>query len=344
MTDATPTPYLVKVPRRDPWHIRDGKKRISTGETDRSKATAVLMDYIGKRKGATRAAAGPSAGTVSDLLRAWADIRREENARSYETKWKYVVATIERHAGRLTLPVVDKAWSRRYAKARYAEGVAHATVRQELQVLSSAWKIARGDRATYLDLPDFVLPPPSDPRDVFLTKDEARALLAACEWPHIRLFIRIALATGGRPGAVLALKWPRVDFAAGIINLRSYKPSEAEHLKKAARVPIEEDVAEDLMAAREAAQTDHVVEFRGRPMKSVRKAFATVVEKVGLDPEVITPHVLRHSAATWMAQAGVDMWQIAGFLGHRDTTMVMQVYGHHHPDYMRGASRAVSLK
>jgi integrase len=54
----------------------------------------------------------------------------------------------------------------------------------------------------------------------------------------------------------------------------------------------------------------------------------------------VTPHTLRHTAATWLMQAGVDPWQAAGFLGMSVQTL-LEVYGHHHPDYMREAADAI---
>jgi integrase len=39
-----------------------------------------------------------------------------------------------------------------------------------------------------------------------------------------------------------------------------------------------------------------------------------VSARLGL-PIEITPHILRHTAATWLMQAGTDLWEAAGFLG-----------------------------
>jgi integrase len=50
------------------------------------------------------------------------------------------------------------------------------------------------------------------------------------------------------------------------------------------------------------------------------------VRLAGLDGK-ITPHTLRHTAATWLMQAGVDKWEAAGFLG-MSVEMLDRVYGH----------------
>jgi integrase len=57
----------------------------------------------------------------------------------------------------------------------------------------------------------------------------------------------------------------------------------------------------------------------------------------------IVRHRLRHTAATWMMQAGVDPWVAAGFLGMTMDTLLRR-YGHHHPNYMKTASEALASR
>jgi len=80
------------------------------------------------------------------------------------------------------------------------------------------------------------------------------------------------------------------------------------------------------------------VEWNDEPVQSVDKAFGKVVRAARLGDDV-TPHVLRHTAATWLMQAGTDMWEAAGYLG-MTIEMLSQRYGHHHPDHLVGAKRA----
>jgi hypothetical protein len=81
---------------------------------------------------------------------------------------------------------------------------------------------------------------------------------------------------------------------------------------------------------------EHFVEWHGEAVQSVKTAFKTAVRLARLSGN-LTPHTLRHTAATWLMQAGVDKWEAAGFL-----EMVDQVYGHHHPDYLGNAAQALS--
>src|SRR5262249_32261677 len=73
--------------------------------------------------------------------------------------------------------------------------------------------------------------------------------------------------------------------------------------------------------------------------------FASAVRIAGLDLTVgnVTPHTLRHTAATWLMQRGVAMWEAAGFLGMSEKTL-RETYGHHHPDYLRGAANAIGTR
>jgi integrase len=64
---------------------------------------------------------------------------------------------------------------------------------------------------------------------------------------------------------------------------------------------------------------------------SVRKSFAAAAKAAGIDRH-ITPHVLRHTAATWAMQRGVNVWDAAGRLG-MSPEVLERVYGHHHPDF-----------
>src|SRR5262249_190238 len=82
------------------------------------------------------------------------------------------------------------------------------------------------------------------------------------------------------------------------------------------------------------------VEWRARA--SVKTALKTAVRLAKL-PGKITPHTLRHTAATWLMQNGVSMWRAAGFLGMSVETLD-RVYGHHHPDYFSEAAEAIGRK
>src|SRR5262252_11036591 len=129
--------------------------------------------------------------------------------------------------------------------------------------------------------------------------------------PHLYLFVLLAYRTGGRASAILELPWDRVDFARGQIRLGLGE----RRAKGRATVPMTEDTAEDLREARKAALTDYVIEYGGKRVRSVKRAFKAAVERAGL-PANTSPHVLRHSAAVHMAESSVPLSEISQYLGH----------------------------
>ena len=64
--------------------------------------------------------------------------------------------------------------------------------------------------------------------------------------------------------------------------------------------------------ARPKLIADCFVEFNSKPVASVKKGFRRAVGLAGLSGKV-TPHTLRHTAATWLMQRGVPVWEAAGF-------------------------------
>ena len=58
----------------------------------------------------------------------------------------------------------------------------------------------------------------------------------------------------------------------------------------------------------------YAVEVNGKPVKRVQIGFRNAVADAGLGKDV-TPHILRHTAATWLMLNGTDIWQAAGFSG-----------------------------
>ena len=93
---------------------------------------------------------------------------------------------------------------------------------------------------------------------------------------------------------------------------------------------------------RRGVVTSHFVEWQGAPVKSVKTGFRHTVALAGLWGKV-TPHTSRHTAATWLMQRGVPIWQAAGYLGML-AAMIERTYGHHHPDCMHGAAAAITSK
>jgi integrase len=271
-----------------------------------------------------------------------------------------------------TLSDVRRNTCEAYVKYRTAQPIRHGTTgrkasiqtaRRELEVLSAA--IGYWDDEHHLTRrPKVILPEkPESSRDA-LTRSEAASLLWASlghrkhedGWlslsgsskanrQHLRRFILIGLYTGSRAGVIKRLSWteslqdPWVDLDAGII----YRRGRNERDSKTKRRPLVK-LPKKLIAhlrrwkkqdAEKGAAT--VLHHGGQPVASVRTGFSTCVADAGLKD--VTPHWLRHTSATWLMEAGVDLWTASGYLGMSGQTLEKH-YGHHRPDHQSAARKA----
>lgn len=226
---------------------------------------------------------------------------------------------------------------------RYCEGRQRSagTTRRELGVLQAAINYAFKDgkltRSVAVELPKS--PPP---RDRWLTRQETARLLQASRTEQARLymplFILLGVYTGRRKEAILSLRWAQVDFEAGLIDFET--PGRERTKKRRGKVPIPTKLLPHLRRARRrGSDLGYVLHINGKRIGNIKKGFAAACRRAGL--QNVSPHTLRHTAATRLMQAGVPHWQAAGFLAMSEKTL-RDVYGHHHPDYLREAAEAIS--
>ncbi|TVP74309.1 MAG: hypothetical protein EA339_00680 [Rhodobacteraceae bacterium] len=78
-----------------------------------------------------------------------------------------------------------------------------------------------------------------------------------------------------------------------------------------------------------------------KPVISIKRGFAAAVasaELIGL-----TPHVLRHTAAVHMTEAGGSMDEIAQYLGHSDTRITSNTCARYSPEHVQKAATALEF-
>jgi integrase len=298
------------------------RRRIALKAADKFGATAEAAELVGhieQRKPRQRLTVGQIVEAYLEQSEAiWKDVERHH--------WKSASGTF----GGLAAVDVTEAVCRKFAGDNKRKV---GTIRKALSILRAAlnWaeKKALIDKAPHIWLPQ--APPPKDRR---LTREEADALRSGAVMPHVRLFIELGLCTGARAGAILSLKWEMVSGRT--ISFRT----SGRQKSRAIAVPVNDTLHRALEEAREAAMTDHVIEWAGQPVKSIKRGFREAVKRAGLGADV-TPHVLRHTAASWMAEAGVPMSEIAAVLGHRDSRTTERVYAKFSPEYLQKAVRAL---
>jgi integrase len=237
--------------------------------------------------------------------------------------------------------------------------VTEAAARRELEDLRAAINHHRRE-GLCSEIISVALPDKSPAPNVFLTRPEAARLIRAARAAkqimrdkvtrrevgnHIARFILVGLYTGTRHAAICgaafhpAIGRGHIDLDRGIFHRRAQGARETKKRQPPVRLP-DRLLAHLRRWRRLGISTHAVVEWNGRPVHSVRKGFAAAVKSAGFDKRV-TPHTLRHTAATWAMQNGADLWQAAGFLG-MTVEMLQERYGHHHPDFQRETADAIT--
>lgn len=300
------------------WRENGVTKRLSLRASDRAAAERQLRDLKTERPG----------DTVAEIMEAYL-AEKKGVARSHasmEAAWRALKPTF----GSLRPDQINRLLCRSYARMRRTGGVKDGTVIKDLGVLKAALGWAKkADKAV------FEMPHTPPPRERYLTRDEFERLLAACEQSHIALFIMLALATAGRASALFELTWDRVDFERGQVRL-----AKGEGRRKGrATVTMNDRLRAALETAYEGRTSSSVIEWGGEPVKTVKRSFARACRVAGI--EGVTPHTLRHTAAVWMAEAGISIPEIAQFLGHGNVATTFKTYARYSPEHLRKAANVL---
>ena len=194
---------------------------------------------------------------------------------------------------------VTKQTCRLYAKQRSRSA---NTIRRELSVLRAAINFAHEEgritRPVHVELPA-----PSASRKTWLTREQAARLIRASRTPSARLymplFILLGIYTGRRKEAILSLRWHQVDLTAELIDFEARGRKQTNKRRGAVRIPPR--LLPHLRRARKrGTDLGYVLHRNGDRILDVKKGFAGACKRAGL--EGVTPHTLRHTAATWLMQ------------------------------------------
>lgn len=344
------------------WCIRDGATKRSTGcrEAEREQAEVGLAAYIAERYRPIRDHR-PEKVLVSDAISFYVTEIAPSHLSSTTTSYA-ADRLLDWWAGK-SLAEIKTSTCREYATFRMGQSIPSArsiaakkrkisagTVARELTVLRAAVRAYHAEHP--LDaMPVVTLPETAPGRDRWLSRAEAAALLrSARRHPdrHARKalvrFILIGLYTGSRSGAIRALRWMSnvrggwVDLDAGVLHRRGATERQTTKRKPPLRIPIR--LLTHLRRWRYAdGAIVPVIHYAGQPVLRQRRAWDWARREAGLGADVV-PHILRHTAATWIMSDGPDLWQAAGFLG-MSADVLWRVYGHHHPDFQADLAQRI---
>ncbi len=244
-------------------------------------------------------------------------------------------------------------------------GLSPTTVRQVHAVVHKAFKQAVMWGSLPRNPADFVQKPRAVRKETtVLTPEQVRQFLADSKGTRFESLFLLAVTTGMRQGELLGLRWRDVDLDLCVITVRhaiqriagKFEFVEPKSAKSRRQVVLTADAAEALRKhrARQAEDRlrlgqhweDNDLVFAnevGKPVEVsnlTHRYFRPLLSKAGLPR--IRFHDLRHTAATLMLGAHVDVKVVSEVLGHSQTAFTMDRYQHVTWAMQNEAARAVS--
>lgn len=211
-------------------------------------------------------------------------------------------------------------WERERLKS-----VSPAQANKELRHLKSAlskavqWKYLESNPAKYVKQSKI---PKNPPR--FLSKEEIKKLLSVAT-EQMKLIIQTFIYTGLRISELINLRWQDVDFKRMEIAVQShdnFQPKDYE----ARTIPMHNNLFKILYPIRQESVLVFLNEYGEQYTDDIlEKKFRKLTKKAGITN--CTPHTLRHTYASHLVMAGVDLVTVKELLGHSNIVTTM-IYSH----------------
>jgi integrase len=275
--------------------------------------------------------------TISDHLPTKRNNKSADRVAIYLAWWRAEIGELT--LDKLTPQVISAARARLMArKPKRGERMAPATANRYLAGLSVATKHGWKELGWLPRNPVLDVSKGAESAGVvrFLSNEERSALLnaaAADEDPNVHTAIILGLSTGLRAGNLRALTWEDVDFKQKSLRIGDTKngegrwvpligPAVTELKKHHARDPLKEGWVF------KSTTQDAAAEINGRAWMRVKRA-AGLTEAANF-----RFHDLRHTAGTYLNEAGASAIQIAAALGQKTLAMAKR-YSHQSPEFTR---------
>ncbi|MBI5886165.1 MAG: site-specific integrase [Deltaproteobacteria bacterium] len=235
--------------------------------------------------------------------------------------------------GTLALRELTTQLAERYQSTLSASGKKPATANRHIaclkHMISKAVEWELVDETVLKRVRRAKLLPEHNRRLRYLSTEESAALVAACD-AHLRPVVVLALNTGMRKEEILSLVWERhVDLRHGFLLLDITKNGERRE------VPINTTLRRELGRIVRRLDCPYVfADEQGKRYHNVKRSFASACRRAGLKD--FRFHDLRHTFASQLVMAGVDLTTVSRLLGHKSLTMTLR-YSHLAPAHLAKA-------
>jgi integrase len=348
--ERSPGRWAIVLDHRDPatgerrrrWHSFAGTKR---------QAQVKCAELVAELQ--SSGSVDPSKITVVEFLdrfdRDWAALHVSARSRD---RYRFALDHVRRRLGDRRLQKVSPADIAALYAALIREDLAPRTVRMVHTALhralgqAKAWGVIRDNPA------DIAKPPKAPDRETpMLQPDQAAVLLERLRGKPLYLLASLALGTGLRRNELLGLRWGNVDLDAGWLTIEQaleqtathgirIKSPKTRHGRRTISLPAhlvtelrthwreqqEQRLAVGLGKAPDTAPVFATADGRHLSPNAITKAWPVAMAAIGMP--AVTLHSLRHTHASMLINAGLDILAISRRMGHSSPTITLNVYGH----------------
>ena len=329
------------------WYVdlTFNKKRIRkfggyTKEQARNTLTKLRMEKLNEKMGFKKPEEKPDV-LFEDFSKEFIELYAKLDKRSWkrdEASLKNLIPFFKGKTLREIVPELVEGYKakRRVQITKRKTPVAKATINREIALLktifNTAVKWGRIDKNQLDGVKKFK---ENHQKDMRILTDEEAIQLIDSALPHLKPVLILALNTGMRRGEILSLKWENVDFRKGMISIIS----ENSKSGKSREVYMNDIIFETLNELPNNSTYVFPNNATGKHIKDVKNSFRTACKEVKI--KGFRFHDLRHTAATKMVEAGVDIATVSKILGHSSIQMTMR-YAHPGEKTMRDAAEKLA--
>lgn len=302
----------------------------------------------------TGAGVDPSKETVSQFIDRWNDfVETKVSPKTRERYAELLRLHVVPHIGARPIQKLTAAdLDRLYSKLLRESGLAPRTVGHVHRLLHKALSVALKWGVVARNVADAAEPPLVPyTEQAILTKDQTHILLDGLREDFLYLPVLILLTTGMRRGELLAVRWRDLDLDAGTLKVEQsleqiktgmrFKSPKTKHGRRSLTLPA--IVVTELRRHRKAQQETSlqlgigrlpddgllISTYDGRPYSPDALTLRWRRALVRLDlPRVTLLHSLRHTHASALIAAGMDVLTVSRRLGHSSPSITLAVYAH----------------
>jgi integrase len=307
----------------------------------------------------------PSNSTLADYLSSWLDGLHGLSPKTLERYRELSERQIIPHLGATKLQRLKPEHVQQWHGSLIASGLSARTVGHAHRVLRLVLQCAVKNRTVPRNVASIHSPPKVETGEVeILSADQIADVLAKLDGHALYPIVALALATGMRRGELLGLQWGDIDLDAATLRVERsveetkaglrVKPPKTKRGRRSITLPAEAvsmlrahkiEALEIRLALSMGNITPSTLVFGTvegeliRP-RNLTKAWWRARSALELPP--VSFHAFRHSHASMLIRAGVDVLTVSRRLGHTQASTTLDVYGHLLDGADAAAAKAIS--